>query len=50
MKKRIAELQAQLYRLARVKYSPANGLEPQAETTEHEEVPIQADWHAEIFR
>jgi hypothetical protein len=46
LKKRIAELQAQLYRLARAKYSPANGLQPQAETTEHEEVPIQADWHA----
>jgi hypothetical protein len=39
------ELQEQLYRLARAKYSPANGLEPQAETTDDEEVPIQADGH-----
>jgi hypothetical protein len=45
LKRRIVELQEQLYRLARAKYSPANGLEPQAETTNDEEVPIQADGH-----
>lgn len=43
LKKRIAELQEQLYRLARAKDSPANGLVPVADTTESEEVPILID-------
>jgi hypothetical protein len=44
LKKRIATLQEQLYRLARDKYPPATGTEP-ADTTEVEEVPIRADSH-----
>jgi hypothetical protein len=43
LKKRIADLQEQLYRLARAKCSPANGLVPAAETIDYEEVPILTD-------
>jgi hypothetical protein len=49
LKKRITELQDQLYRLVRAKNSPANAVVSMAETAEQaedEEVPIQADWHA----
>jgi hypothetical protein len=39
LKKRIAELQDQLYRLARRKYSPASGPLPAAELTCRQEAP-----------
>jgi hypothetical protein len=45
IKKTIACLQDQLYRLARSKYSPAGGPVPVAEITQGEEVPILADSH-----
>jgi hypothetical protein len=45
LKRQILELQEQLYRLARSKNPPANGLAPRAEIMEDEEVPILADGH-----